>query len=320
MIPPVRTSTYPKCPICQDGELGPGLGTGHVAISRCPACAHRVANHLALAPGDAPIDYHARYPEGTCLGAIEATRRRQGRRLLAELRRLVPDLQGLVDIGAGRGWFLEEARTAGVPALAGIDTSAVAVGLLAANGFEAVTTAPPREAAHDSSFARLSFRPNVITLLDVIEHFPPESASQMIRDTVAEAGEELELVVVKVPLSCGLLYRAATVSARLGSTALLDQLYQVGTDPPHLSYFSPRSLETLLERCGLRVVLKLGDRDFEPKWLRSRVQALRRLPAFLPASLGWIMAAGIRVTGGHDAAIFFAATPRWGGIAARTTR
>jgi hypothetical protein len=81
-----------------------------------------------------------------------------------------------------------------------------------------------------------------------------------------------------VPVADGLLYRLAVLLSRLGLQAPIEQLYQVGTDPPHYSYFSRRSLLHLLATLRLQVRAVVGDADFDAATMRGRVRALRRLP------------------------------------------
>ena len=248
-------------------------------------------------------DYHAQYDDGAFLDALRATRQRQATLLIGRLRIHVPNLSALVDYGAGRGWFLEACRSAGVAPVAGVDTSRVSVEGLAACGIEAHLLDDGEAPAE--VFGRLSFQPRVICLLDVIEHFPPERLRDTVRGIVRACGRELELVVVKVPVA-GLLYAGASALAKVGAAGPLRQLYQVGTWPPHFNYFSRSSAERLLSLSGLVVIERLGDRDFEPTWFGPRIGA-RGLPARALACIGGAgLAAAARVSGQFDSTVFFA--------------
>ena len=83
-------------------------------------------------------------------------------------------------------------------------------------------------------------------LLDVIEHFPVDDLVSRLSSLKAD------LMVIKVPTSSGLLYRLARGRA-------LEQLYQVGTEPPHHHYFNQRSLRHVLSRAGMQVILRRSD-------------------------------------------------------------
>ena len=279
--------TAALCTVCGGEELRPDVGTTHVSIRRCLRCGHRTAAHRAAAVA---TDYHGQYDQGVFLDALAVTRRRQARIVWDLIRKNVTRPDSLLDFGAGRGWFLELARSEGVRQLAGTDTSVSAIEGLRARGVEALAVPLPGPAGWDLPLSAISFRPRVLTLLDVIEHFPPERLAVMFADIIDRLRPELELVAVKVPVADGVLYRIARALARFGLFAPLDQLYQVGTEPPHLGYFTRRSLDTFLSAQGLRVVSRIGILDFDPTTLGGRVAVLRRSPRIIAAPLGAILA------------------------------
>jgi hypothetical protein len=213
-----------------------------------------------------------------------------------------PDL--LLDYGAGRGWFLEACRQSGYRTLAGADTSEMAIGSLARRGFDTVQLSAVTN--HGPDLAALPFRPRILTLLDVIEHFPPADLKDLLVDLVRSLLPELKLVVIKVPAAEGLLYRSAVRLAKVGVQGPIEQLYQVGTSPPHFSYFTAQSMARLLQLSRMSLLEKRGDRDFEPETLSDRARPLRLLPKVGARVVG--SAAGLLtdLTGSHDASIFFA--------------
>jgi Zn ribbon nucleic-acid-binding protein len=289
------------CPVCGGRELVPAISPTGVRVVRCTACGHRVAAHDA---GSGPhADYHEQYDGGAFLEALRATRVRQADRLIELLRRHVPHLSGVVDYGAGRGWFLEACRSAGVGPLAGVDTSPVSVAGLAGSGIEAGLLAADETGS--DALARLTFRPRVVTLLDVVEHFPPETLRSRLRSIVAACGPELEIVAMKVPVA-GLLYGAAASLCAAGAPRLLGQLYQAGTWPPHFNYFSRTSAARLLESAGLAVVARAGDPDFEPDFLGSRVGATGPAARAMARAGGEVLSAAIRVSGKYDTLVLLA--------------
>lgn len=253
-----------------------------------------MAEHRTDARRD--VDYHRQYDEGEFLGSLATTRRRQATTILEHIRAQLPDADALLDFGAGRGWFLEEARASGMTRLAGTDTSSDAVGGLRQQGIEGVLIPPPTDNGWDVRLGTLSFRPRVVTFLDVIEHFGAERLSSMFGGIVGQLRSDLELVVIKVPVSDGLLYRTAGVLARARLSGPLDQLYQVGTFPPHYSYFSRRSIAEFLIRSGLQPVATFGLLEFDPATVGSRVAALRRVPSAATRLLGAAMALAAQPT------------------------
>jgi hypothetical protein len=295
----------PFCPICGGGRCTPERVTRAVEIVKCRGCGHRVATHTAgLAKSD--IDYHQQYDEGGFLDSLEETRRRQGKSIARLIRDWLPDADGLVDVGSGRGWFLDSCRAAGFQNLAGADTSPLALQLISNRGYAALEVPAAADGGWSIPFERLPFRPNILTFLDVIEHLPAGSVVDRFTELVSSAGSTLKLVVVKVPSSNGILYRLANLFSRLGFNRPLDQLYQAGSDPPHSSYFSPRSLIFLLKRCGFEVAARMDDRDFEPGNLAQR---LRGQPAFFSRAAtvaGYAIQAAGGVAGCYDSVVVIA--------------
>jgi hypothetical protein len=293
------------CPVCEHARLRPVTSPPGVTVFRCSECGHRVARHDTSATPQ--NDYHAQYDGGAFLDALRATRVRQAVHLIELLGRRIPEVSRVVDYGAGRGWFLEACRSAGVALVAGVDPSQIAVDGLTASGIEARQMAEDESAS--DTLACLSFRPRVVTLLDVVEHFPPDELRARLRSIVDACREDLEIVAMKVPVA-GLLYGGASLLARSGAPRLLSQLYQVGTWPPHLNYFSTTSAERLLTTAGLRVVDRIGDPDFEPGSLGQRIGANGPVLRTLARVGGEAIRTAIRVTRRFDSAIFLAKPAR----------
>jgi 2-polyprenyl-3-methyl-5-hydroxy-6-metoxy-1,4-benzoquinol methylase/Zn ribbon nucleic-acid-binding protein len=290
-----------RCPACGAQALSASFATPNVQVSRCRECGHRVACHTPLPPDDR--DYHEQFEGGAFLESLRDTRRRQATIILARVRQLEPDACRLLDLGCGRGWFVESALQRGFAEVAGADTSPLAVGLVRDLGAHAILLSPE---AGTSLLAAMPFRPQVLTLLDLVEHFEGETAVERLSDVVDLLRPELRLVVVKVPVSTGVLYRAASGLRALGAPSALEQLYQVGTTPPHHHYFTPRSARTALRRAGLSAVAEIRDVDFEPVSLTSRARAARKLPAPIGALLGNVSAATAALLRWHDSLILLA--------------
>jgi 2-polyprenyl-3-methyl-5-hydroxy-6-metoxy-1,4-benzoquinol methylase len=266
-----------RCALCEEGELRATFSTARLRLARCSACGHRVAEHTVTS-GEGR-DYHEQYEQGAFLQALRQTRIRQARRILSHVRRYGAGARAILDYGCGRGWFLDEAAAAGFT-VAGADTSALAVKLLAARGTPAVLL----PSAPTAPLPELPFAPDVLSLLDVVEHFAPEDVIPALRRIVAAVRPNV--VVIKVPVASGILHRFASAAAKLGATHPLEQLYQVGTEPPHRSYFTERSLRVALARAGLDVLEALRDPDFEPTSLRDRAAVLAAIPKPLASAAG----------------------------------
>jgi 2-polyprenyl-3-methyl-5-hydroxy-6-metoxy-1,4-benzoquinol methylase len=291
-----------QCPICESNTLRSARFSPNLFITRCRSCGHYAVEYPPPAESVLATDYHEQYETGEFLESLKETRTRQANAILDVVERRVDSREGLLDFGAGRGWLLETARGRGWTKLAGADTSRSAVESLAARGFETVRLDPGAPA----DFRGLSFRPKAVTILDVIEHFRPSAAADALRSIVRDSGAGL--VVMKVPLNDGVLHNAAMLLALAGKPAILEQMYQVGTWPPHLSYFSRRSVERLLEKADLELLERCPELDFDPKALSTRSRALAAIPRAARAA-GHVAAGVAKLFRMFDSS-FFLARPR----------
>ena len=262
--------------------------TPNLSITECDRCGHHVARHRMTATP--ATDYHRQYEQGEFLDSLAATRRHQAAQIWNLVCGQITPPDGILDFGTGRGWLLQHARTNGAMSLAGADTSPLSVDGLRGQGIEGLLLPVPTASGWDLPLGELSFRPRILTLLDVIEHFPVDRLSAMFEAILSGLRPELRFVVVKVPVADGLLYRLAGLLARIRVFGPLEQLYQVGTEPPHFSYFSRRSLDVFLASHALRVVAQVGLLEFDRDSLGARAGALRRLPRGLTRRLGAILA------------------------------
>jgi hypothetical protein len=296
---PLAPALPARCPICGSGLEAPRT-LPRLEIARCPACAHRVAAHAA--PEVSGRDYHEQYDDALA-EALRTTRTRQAGRILALARRHVSGLSRLVDYGAGRGWFLEACRGAGIAPLAGLDTSRLSVEGLAKSGIEAHALA--EDGAAEDALRRLSFPPRVVTLLDVVEHFPPPTLAVRLRGIVGACGSGLELVVIKVPVP-GLLYAGAAALRGAGVPGPLLQLYQSGTWPPHFNYFSRGSIRRLAAAAGLSVLEAVGDADFEAASFGPRIGMRGGVARALARLAGGALSATVHLTRTFDSLVVLA--------------
>jgi hypothetical protein len=291
------------CPACSAPSLRASFRGQRLSVDICGRCGHRAAVH---ADARNSADYHAQYDGGGFMESLRATRERQARGIVERLRRHIPEPSHLLDLGAGRGWFLEGCKQAGIAQLAGADISELSVGLLRDMGIPSVRLPLPEGGHWPLPLDALPFRPRILTLLDVVEHFPGPHLADMVRHLVTQLSPELEWVVLKVPVASGLLYRASRVMSALGTPQLFEQLYQCGTFPPHESYFTRTSMDALLRRVGLERVDAFGDIDFEPAGLAERAHALRRVPRPLVTLAGNSLGLMASTLGMQDSYIFIA--------------
>jgi SAM-dependent methyltransferase len=147
---------------------------------------------------------------------------------LRELKAMEPGR--LLDVGCGKGRFLEAARAAGWDVLGIEFAPASAEAARAAYGVE-VIVGDFLELALEGGF-------DAVTMWHVLEHVPdPAAAVARAADLLRPGGR----IVISVP-------NLASLQARFGG----ERWFHLDL-PRHLFHFSPRSLSALVERAGLRV-------------------------------------------------------------------
>lgn len=265
------------CTICASTAVGWEYRSGLLAVWRCRRCGHRGAEH----PIDGPrSDYYEHTPtREKFVASLLQTRKRQARRILDQLVPLLDETDGWLDFGCGRGVFLEEARERGLKTLGGFETSALSKQWLVDRGFPMAEN----RAGEDfwPNWESLPFAPKVISLLDVLEHFPGDQAIAAIQRMIREL-PGLRWLVIKVPVSNGILFRLANLAKDV-SPGIYQQLFQAGTFPPHFHYFSRRSLGVFLQKVGLKRAMKWDDTDLDN--LFHRIPSLDGLPGGVLAGL-----------------------------------
>jgi SAM-dependent methyltransferase len=215
---------------------------------------------------------------GTGLVGLENLRRANIRATLDRLEQLGP-LRGLrvLDVGCANGWFLEAAKARGAH-VHGIEPqdSHVAVarsaGLTVDHGFF------PRDLQNTGPF-------DVIAFNDVFEHLPaPDQAIGDVERLLKPGG----LAVINLPSSDGFLFRISRVLDALGMSGTHDRLWQKGMTSPHISYFSPATLQRLVERnSGLRRVDAFPLTSFRRDGLWDRIALTHSGP------IAWSLFAGL---------------------------
>ena len=255
------------CPACGTGALlawrtvpasDPAL-PGDYELARCTACG--TARTLAPAPGAAHEQgaYGGGAPRGSALAA--PLLRAFDRRRLAFLARAGARPPGrLLDVGAGRGRFVAQARVAGWDAV-GIEPSLRGVRGAFASGIEL-----QQAGVEDADVAAGSL--DAVSLWHVLEHLDdPGGALERIAGWLRPGG----VLVVGVP-------NLGSVQALLGSGGWfhLDV-------PRHRTHFTVDGLHALLRRHGLEPVTThhvLAEHNPFGLW-QSLVSRFTRTPSWL---------------------------------------
>jgi hypothetical protein len=268
------------CPVCDSHERAREHEDAELSTWRCRACGHRTAEHAAA---EARSDYYEHTPQDPrFVASLGATRRRQAGDILARVAALDEAPWSWLDLGCGRGWFLREARARGVARAWGFDTSRLATDALRGDGFPMAGAAG---AALWPDWSTLPGPPDYVSLLDVLEHFEGGEARAALVRLRAEL-PALRAVVVKVPTSEGVFFRAARALAAAAPGAYR-QLFQVGTFPPHWHYFCRGSLERLLADAGFETIASWTDRDVD--------NLFHRIPAIASWPGGALAAGAVRL-------------------------
>ena len=232
---------------------------GDFELARCPVCGSAVT----LAPVPATAHEEGAYGGGAPRGAGLAAPllRAFDRRRLAFLARAGARPPGrLLDVGAGRGRFVAQARTAGWDAV-GLEPS-----LRGILGARALGVELQHAGVEDADVAPGSF--HAISLWHVLEHLDdPGAALERIARWLRPGG----LLVVGVP-------NLGSVQARVGGK----RWYHLDV-PRHRTHFTVGGLHALLRRHGLEPVAThhlLAEHNPFGLW-QSLVSRFTRTPSWL---------------------------------------
>lgn len=201
---------------------------------------------------------------GTGIDGLEALRRRNFEILLARIENIRP-LQGLklLEVGCAKGWFLKAARQRGAECF-GIEPEEANAAMAREEGYHVETAFFPGSASAHGPF-------DLIVFNDVLEHIPsPDDVMRTTASLLATGG----MAVVNLPSSDGVLYRLASLSARMGQDELFWRMWQRGFSSPHISYFNPTNLRMMVERhTPLREVDTFPLKTVSRRGLRDRIRS-----------------------------------------------
>ncbi len=216
-------------------------------LSRCDACGHLFADP---APTPAFIDGLYARVEDPLYDAEAEGRRRNFERILDVLEERLPGKGRLLDVGAATGILMDAARARGWR-VDGVEPSRWAIAFARERyGLEIV-----RGTVEEADLPAGAY--DAVTCVDVIEHTArPEATLRRVAGLLREGG----LAVIVTP-------DGRSVAARLAGRRWWH--YR----PGHLSYFTKRSLDALVRRCGLETAVR---RRYA--WVFSANYLVSRLP------------------------------------------
>lgn len=288
-----------RCPICSGTDWRADVVTTALEVFVCRGCGLAIGRHLVEKAGRRGSDYDHIWQEApeAYVSLLASLRRTQANRWEKILRERFDARGTVLDFGTGRGWFTRFLHEKGWSAH-GADSSATALEYLKRDGIPATTILDFRRLPELVPDIR------ILTALDVVEHFAPEDLPAFI--DVLKSLRKLEGVFIKVPRSRGFFYRLARLFATLGKAGPWHQLWQVGTFPPHYTYFDEKNLRRMLEKAGFRVELVVQDPDFEPRGLMARIASLPRPLRVLDRPLSAALWVFVRATGLSDSVAILA--------------
>lgn len=242
----------PSCPICRH-SFKPGLESWHRI---CTHCGYEAAD---LAPAINDQSAHRTIDEESREAGLRSLRTANFRRLLAEMSRYASEGAELLEVGCAHGWFLDEARArfkvTGIEPDRAIYSVSARSRPYIRNGYS------PDALDADEKF-------DIIVFNDVLEHIPDVTA------TLASCHRHLNhggLLVINIPSSRGIFYRASKLLARAGIKKPFFRMWQESLPSPHLHYFSPSNLSKLLRASSFRPVGQGTLPSVELAGLRSRI-------------------------------------------------
>lgn len=218
---------HTRCLVCGTGNLRPlaGYYERH-GLVQCGACQFVFMERI---PTKAELDAHyAVYAYG---GEAEL-----GAETRASYGKLLDGFEGyrktnrILDVGCGRGWFLNEAKKRGWEVY-GTEFSPTAVALCEANGIKMQMGVLDPDAFGSKDF-------DVITSIEVIEH-------------INNPHEELEKIASL--LRRGGLFYCTTPNFNSAMRYYLKADYNVIEYPEHLSYYTKSTLTRVVEQHGLKL-------------------------------------------------------------------
>ena len=206
------------CDVC-----GSKMIAGSSWFARCPACKFQVSN---LQPG-----------AGSGIDGLVTLRILNAHRLLAHLTKSgLPKGARILEIGCSTGEFMEIAAASGFD-VTGIEPDAEAQALAAAKGLDVVNGFFPDDVPRDATY-------DVVVFNHSFEHIPdPASLVRSLSAYLRADGR----AVIHFPSSSGILFRLISVLYRIGMHSPLERFWQKGFVSPHVTYFNPKNLQTLVE-------------------------------------------------------------------------
>lgn len=219
-------NSHKSCLVCQSSKLaGMPLQYAEKGLTKCSNCGFVFM--LQIPSEEELNDFYSKYSYASEGYLPPMT--------VVSYNKLLDEFEGynqqntILDIGAGRGWFLEEARKRGWRVYA-TEYSETAVELMDANGINAKSGA-----LNPHNFEGVKF--DIITSFEVIEHINnPKEELSIIYDLLRNGG----------------LFYCTTPNFNSAMRYYLKSAYNIIFYPEHLSYYTKSTLNRLLIQNGFK--------------------------------------------------------------------
>jgi len=242
-----------QCIVCGNAQSA-GLASWHASCRRCGYESAALEGAINASNTEVPLDEDKRET------GLKALRQENFRDIVAIARRHAQaGARRLLDVGCAHGWFLETAREHFD--VLGVEPDAVVGGRTLGRGLPVRQGYFPDALEEGETF-------DVIVFNDVIEHIPDINAAlDACHSRLAEGG----LLILNLPNSAGFFYRLSKVFARAGWRGPFDRLWQKGLPSPHVHYFRPHNLASLVRGRGFEPVHTQELPSLRAKGLRERM-------------------------------------------------
>lgn len=184
--------------------------------------------------------------------------------VLDHLMRHAPKGGRLLDVGCGHGWFIKMAKAAGLQ-VTGVEPDQSVLDHVGKDLDVQVGFFPQAVEGRDAF--------DVIIFNDVFEHIP--NVPKLISD-VQRFLKPGGLLVLNLPVTDGLYYRAASFLASVGMVSPMERLWQLPFASPHLSYFSHKTLSLMSSQYGFEPLEAFDLKTVSTKGLWARIALSKR--------------------------------------------
>lgn len=199
---------------------------------------------------------------GIVFEGLETLRRSNFEAMLKRLEkfRLLSDMK-VLEVGCGDGWFLETVSSHCVD-VEGIEPSDKA-DTLVEKGYSIRKGFFPDVLSENETF-------DIIVFNDVFEHLPdPVMCIKKCETHLKNDG----ILMINLPSKDGIFYRLSKILDKFGMSQSFERMWQSGLSSPHLTYFSPSTLEKFgAKHSDLKAIdsFALPSVTFDGLWRRIR--------------------------------------------------